>query len=91
MKVYKKAAEFDINGFLRKPIAPGSLETAVVKALGGKVSAKAMENYQAEPTPEVPQPEKKKPGFLASLFGSDSEGGTAAQTKDKPQRINRRV
>ena len=93
MKVYKKAAEFDINGFLRKPIAPGSLEIAIVKALGGKVSAKALENFRSAPTPEGPDPEKKKPGFLASLFGSDNTGTDRKQTpaKSKPQRINRQA
>ena len=93
MKVYRKAAEFDINGYLRKPIAPGSLEIAITKALGGKVSAKVMENYRGERTPEVPESEKKKPGLLASLFGSDASDKPGGQSpaRTAPQRVNRRI
>ncbi|MEQ9110798.1 MAG: response regulator [Rhodospirillaceae bacterium] len=79
MKVYKKAAEFDINGFLRKPVAPGSLETAIVKALGGKVSAKAMQNYRAEANALHKEGgATKKPGFFAMLFGL--EGSSSSQS-----------
>ena len=80
MKVYRKAAEFDINGFLRKPVAPGALETAIVKALGGKVSAKAMENYRSEADRlQAESGEKKKPGFLDLLFGGGSSSAKAKQ------------
>jgi CheY-like chemotaxis protein len=80
MKVYRKAAEFDINGFLRKPVAPGALETAIVKALGGKVSAKAMENYRSEADHlQAESGEKKKPGFLDLLFGGGSNSAKAKQ------------
>jgi CheY-like chemotaxis protein len=80
MKVYRKAAEFDINGFLRKPVAPGALETAIVKALGGKVSAKAMENYRSEADRlQAESGEKKKPGFLDLLFGGGSNSAKAKQ------------
>lgn len=73
MKVYRRAAEFEINGFLRKPIAPGSLETAIIKALGGKVATKAMETYRAEATALYGESgSAKKPGFFASLFGLDA-------------------
>lgn len=73
MKVYKKAAEFNINGFLRKPVAPGALETAVIKALGGKISTKAMDTYRAEATALHGQSgQAKKPGFFAMLFGTDT-------------------
>lgn len=88
MKVYRKAAEFDINGFLRKPVAPGALETAIVKALGGKVSAKAMENYRSEADRlQAESGEKKKPGFLDLLFGGGSNSAKAKQgqgARNKP-------
>ena len=72
MSVYKKAAEFDINGFLRKPVAPGALESAVIKALGGKISVKAMQTYREEATALHGESGiKKKPGFFAALFGTD--------------------
>lgn len=72
MKVYKKAAEFDINGFLRKPVAPGALESAVIKALGGKISVKAMQTYKEEAAAlHGESGTKKKPGFFAMLFGTD--------------------
>lgn len=72
MKVYKKAAEFDINGFLRKPVAPGALESAVIKALGGKISTKAMQTYKEEAAAlHGASGTKKKPGFFAMLFGTD--------------------
>lgn len=99
MKVYRKAAEFDINGFLRKPVSPGSLETAVIRALGGKVSAKAMQAYRNEAG--ALQREgggKKNTGFLAWLFGADgANSGTAAagkvsgkgQANAKPQNKDR--
>ena len=78
MKVYKRAAEFDINGFMRKPVAPGSLETAIVKALGGKVSAKAMQSYRADAQAlHKSSGDKKKPGFFAMLFGLE---GAASQS-----------
>lgn len=85
MKVYRKAAEFDINGFLRKPVAPGSLQTAVIKALGGKVSAKAMQAYRNEANSlQGESGSKKKPGFLAMLFGTDG-GGKTKPTSGGPQ------
>lgn len=72
MKVYKRAAEFDINGFLRKPVAPGALESAVIKALGGKISTKAMQIYKEEAAALYGESgTKKKPGFFATLFGTD--------------------
>lgn len=72
MSVYKKAAEFDINGFLRKPVAPGALESAVIKALGGKISVKAMQTYREEAAAlHGESGTKKKPGFFATLFGTD--------------------
>lgn len=89
MKVYRKAAEFDINGFLRKPVAPGSLETAVIKALGGKVSAKAMQAYRNEAS--ALQQEgggKKSTGFLSWLFGADGakpSAPTAGKNQAKAQ------
>lgn len=86
MKVYRKAAEFDINGFLRKPVAPGSLQTAVIKALGGKVSAKAMQAYRAEAGALQNQSgSNKKPGFLAMLFGSGGTNSTATKPTQKPR------
>lgn len=99
MKVYKKAAEFDINGFLRKPIAPGSLEIAIIKALGGKVSAKALANYRSGAAPDEDDA-KKPPGFWASLFGSSAKPGASAssgpspaqkKTAAPPQKINKNV
>ncbi|NKB43106.1 MAG: response regulator [Alphaproteobacteria bacterium] len=72
MKVYKKAAEFNINGFLRKPVAPGALESAVIKALGGKISVKAMQTYREEALAlHGESGTKKKAGFFATLFGTD--------------------
>lgn len=89
MKVYRKAAEFDINGFLRKPVAPGALETAVIKALGGKVSAKAMQAYRNEAGAlQRESGGRKNTGFLAWLFGANGDKpGTApsGQTPNKPQ------
>lgn len=81
MKVYKRAAEFDINGFLRKPVAPGALESAVIKALGGKISTKAMQIYKEEAAALYGESgTKKKPGFFAMLFGTD-----IPPPKPKPQ------
>lgn len=98
MKVYRKAAEFDINGFLRKPISPGSLEVAVTKALGGKVSDKALANFRSANAPGSDRDgSKKKPGLLASLFGTGAQGTPSAQasaTKAAPRpppKINRSV
>ncbi|MBT5239910.1 MAG: response regulator [Rhodospirillaceae bacterium] len=72
MKVYKRAAEFNINGFLRKPVAPGALESAVTKALGGKISVKALQIYREEAAAlQGESGEQKKPGFFATLFGTD--------------------
>lgn len=84
MKVYRKAAEFDINGFLRKPVAPGSLETAVIKAMGGKVSTKALQAYRAEAAALQNQSgDKKRPGFFATLFGNSAANTTPAQAPQK--------
>lgn len=85
MKVYRKAAEFNINGFLRKPVAPGSLETAIVKALGGKVSDKAMKNYRSEADKlQEESGTKRKPGFFAMLFGGgDSQSETPAEMRNR--------
>lgn len=86
MKVYRKAAEFDINGFLRKPVAPGSLQTAVIKALGGKVSAKAMQAYRAEASALQKQAgEDKKPGFFAMLFGTGEKTSAPPKAAQKPK------
>lgn len=86
MKVYRKAAEFDINGFLRKPVALGALETAVVKALGGKVSAKAMQAYRTEANAlQGESGGKKKPGFFATLFGTDGSNQAKPASGGKPR------
>jgi len=91
MKVYRKAAEFHINGFLRKPVAPGSLETAIIKALGGKVSAKALENYRSEADRlQAESGNKKKPGFLESLFGGGNKNQAAAAAQSKAAATQRR-
>ncbi len=93
MKVYRKAAEFNINGFLRKPVAPGALETAILKALGGKVSAKAMENYRSEADRlQAESGQKKKPGFLESLFGggqAQAKKPTGKSVRQSRPRVNR--
>jgi CheY-like chemotaxis protein len=93
MKVYKRAAEFDINGFLRKPVAPGALESAVIKALGGKVSIKAMQVYKEEAAALYGESgSKKKPGFFAMLFGTDippPKPKTQTTEKNSVQRLGK--